>query len=122
MIDANIPATMDFARIREITLDDTAFQRELLEIYVTDSAERIEKLGKSLNAGDTNAFRREAHALGGSSGSVGANVIHALSYALEKTNPSEDPGKTKALLDSIQQSFEQACGLIENYLAALPKE
>ncbi len=57
---------------------------ELYELCVEDAERRIEKMRQAASDGDDGAYRREAHALQGGCGMVGAREMQGLAAVLEE--------------------------------------
>lgn len=74
---------VDLERLHEASDGDAEFERELVDIFLADSTERLELLRAAIEIGDLSAVRTEAHRLKGSSGSVGACGLYALSRTIE---------------------------------------
>jgi HPt (histidine-containing phosphotransfer) domain-containing protein len=63
--------------------DDTSFLRDLIEAYLTDSAEQLAAIEAAVAADDAEALVRPAHTLKSSSATVGAMELSALARTLE---------------------------------------
>ena len=62
--------------LRELSPDTGAeFVRELIEIYLQDTPQRIAELDEALAKGDVPTFTRAAHTLKGSSSNFGATKL-----------------------------------------------
>lgn len=67
------------AQLRELEVLD-----EVAEAYLGDAAPRIAAIGAAIAGGDARALRETAHALKGSSGTVGARQLAALCGEIER--------------------------------------
>ncbi len=56
---------------------------ELVDLYMTDLKERMERMRVALEARDMNALHREAHDLKGTSGSLGLTRLFALGEGIQ---------------------------------------
>ena len=81
--------------------------RELYDLTLRDVRERLEKMEACLAAGDVDQVRREAHAIKGACGMVGAAELRELAAAAE----GGSPGSTPPLAE-----FPAACDRLERIL------
>jgi histidine phosphotransfer protein HptB len=72
--------------------DGGEFLREIVNIYIEDTPNRITDLKKSLAAGDAAAFTRAAHTIKGSSANVGATSLKVVAERLEHISKREGLG------------------------------
>lgn len=110
-------APMDFSRIQDTSDGDTEFEQELFEAYVEDCADRIARLRAAREAGDLDAFHREAHTVKGASANVGTTRLHRIAHELELLEFSDD-GAIDEVLGRVDAEFEQVKGAIRAYLDA----
>ena len=80
---------------------------ELIAIFETDTAERLETLARAVETADYSTARQEAHTIKGSCGMVGALELQALAAATEGGSPFD----TYALAD-----FDSACQRLQRML------
>lgn len=76
------------------TLRNTLPPAQLLELYsmtLNDVAERVERMRTALEAGDTGQYQREAHAIKGGCGMVGAVELRELATKAEGGSPESTP-------------------------------
>jgi HPt (histidine-containing phosphotransfer) domain-containing protein len=79
---------------------------ELVDVYVSNSAEQIQKLDKALACGDLKAISAEAHSLKSSSANMGATVLGEACRSLEHTQQWSDSIQTQIV--QIKSLREQA--------------
>lgn len=72
--------------------------REILEVYRDDGAQVLARLEAAVAAADTDATRRAAHRLKGSSGNLGAIALSAVLAEVERDSPN---GITPAIHDAV---------------------
>lgn len=58
--------------------------REILDLFLEDSAPRLEMLSRAVAATDTSAAQREAHSLKGAAGNLGAMSLWSVCEGLER--------------------------------------
>lgn len=102
---------IDVEFLSKIIGDDKEFERELFEIFLDNSKFNIAKLQKSVEENDNNSWFMAAHALKGSSASIGAfNFSKKLDLA-QKNSSSDTNAKTK-MLEEIKSGFAE----VENFI------
>ena len=65
--------------------------RDLYALTLSDVHSRIERMRSSLRSGDLHAVRREAHAIRGGAGMVGARELATLASAIETGSANDTP-------------------------------
>lgn len=76
------------AELRASVQDDTAFVRQLIDAYASDSAELLDAIEAALAAGDPEALVRPAHTLKSSSATLGATTLAGTARTLEMAGRS----------------------------------
>jgi PAS domain S-box-containing protein len=113
------PPDLDPERLRalEETISwDTL--RNLFEMYLVNSEERMTKLRMSAAAGAFVDVAREAHALAGTSGNLGVACVGATALLLEAACKSGDDGSAQILAAELAASFSRAADMIRLTIAA----
>jgi len=90
---------------------------ELAALYQRDGPPRLAALREAVTEGNFAKFAKVAHALGGSSASIGATGLSALCKAAEtaaKSGPLEDIEKKLA---AIETEYRRVCGKLQSLLA-----
>lgn len=88
----------------------------LLETFVLDSTERVEKLQSLASTQDSDAIRRAAHSFKGSCSNVGATYLTSLCAALEKKAMAGDLTHLHEDLLAIEQEFTQVKSLLRKLI------
>lgn len=91
---AGLERPIDLVHLSRATLGDRALEREVLGLFVRQSAIQIEKLK---GAADSKAFRMAAHTLKGSAQGVGAHAVAMLAAEAEGIDPADVVGSRQAL-------------------------
>src|SRR3954451_18625890 len=78
---------------------------EVLAVFQTDTAERIESLRKALAAGDRTHVKNQAHAIKGSAAQVGANPLAAICHSLEAQAMTAEPAQLQSILRQLESAF-----------------
>ncbi|MGH6818006.1 MAG: Hpt domain-containing protein [Methylovirgula sp.] len=105
-------APLDPLHLAAQTRGDLPLQRDLLNLFVVQSA----KLMASLRVADPIAAGDLAHRLSGSARAIGAFELAA---AAEKLDGSLSPKARQAALESLAAAFDRALGAIETHLQKL---
>jgi CheY-like chemotaxis protein len=85
--------------------------KELFELTLSDARLRLDLIQKAQVANDLNTVRREAHAVKGGAGMVGASELHRLAEQLERAAAAGSVTDTASLED-----FLAACVRLERML------
>lgn len=84
MPDTQILDPSAIESLRSLSPDtDGSFLRELIEIYLQDTPERLAELEAALAKGDAHALMRAAHTIKGSSSNFGATRLAQLAHEIE---------------------------------------
>ncbi len=94
--------------------DDTDIVAELAGMFVDDTRSGLSALEEAMQKGDAQAVERAAHALKGSSGSMGARGMSGLCARLERAGASGDLSHGFGLLERLEEEF----GRVERALGA----
>jgi HPt (histidine-containing phosphotransfer) domain-containing protein len=98
------------AELRTSVQGDTAFVRDLVEAFVTDSAELIDAIDAALAGGDAQGLVRPAHTLKSSSATLGALSLSATARTLEAAGRSAalDEEKTRDAAARLRDEWKTA--------------
>jgi HPt (histidine-containing phosphotransfer) domain-containing protein len=92
--------------LRAMNPGDDSFLRELIQIYLEDSPQRIAEIESSLEQGDALTLTRAAHSLKGSSSNFGAAQLRAISEKIERLGRDGNLGEVPAQLPQLKREFE----------------
>ncbi len=76
-------APVDLVPLRKLTGGDNDFERELIELFLDDTACRLDKLREAVSEGHSTEVEAEAHSIKGAAANVGAEHFQRLAQALE---------------------------------------
>lgn len=95
-------------RLRSFDPDgDENLLQDLIEIFIEETPELIDRARNALNARNAIELGRVAHSMKGSSGNFGAQRLSKLAYRLERAGGRADFSEAATLLDAISPSFEE---------------
>ena len=85
--------------------DEPHLLKELVEMFLEDTEDRLEKLREAVREEDLESLRHEAHSLRGSSANMGAPTMARISRELEQAGDSGNLGEASELLGTLEQEF-----------------
>lgn len=113
--DAAALPWLDPARLEEFReFDDEALSltREVIDLFIADGPRRLQAIEAALQAADTSALARAAHALKGACGNIGAQALQSWCAVLEaqasEGHGPADPAAVQAQLQSHWTSTREA--------------
>ncbi len=87
---------------------DDSFLREIIDIYLQDTPERLADLKRLLNGEDPAAFVRAAHTIKGSSSNIGAEEVRSLSEVIEAQAKNTTPASLSDKVTELETAFSRA--------------
>ena len=93
-------------------LGDAAAVRDIIEGFVKDSGERLAGLRAAASSGDADALAAMAHALKGSSGTLGAKGVERLAARLEAMGREKRVEEAAPLVESLEAEISEAVDLL----------
>jgi HPt (histidine-containing phosphotransfer) domain-containing protein len=88
---------------------ETGLVEEVLGVFQTDTAARVEDMRAASAAADRATLRTQAHALKGSSAQVGALALADICKTLEDTALHAPPPELAELVARIDREFQDVC-------------
>ena len=98
---------LDLERLHLVTDGEPALEEELLGIFLESARETLQELHVALEAGDARLLRAHAHALKGSSRTVGAVALGELACELERLGDASDLASANGALRSASAAFKR---------------
>lgn len=114
MTAENAIDTATITELKELLADDYT---ELVERYVEDSGNRMQRIGKSIADRDLEALYSEAHGVKGSSQNLGAHKLAAICATLEKIGMGKEEGDIEQLFAAAEQEFAVVCEFLKSTLS-----
>ena len=103
---------LDLERLQLVTDGESALEEELLGIFLESARETLEDIRTALEAGDARLLRAHAHALKGSSRTIGAIALGEMACELEQLGDSSDLASAYGALLSADAAFERMASAI----------
>jgi HPt (histidine-containing phosphotransfer) domain-containing protein len=88
--------------------DNDEFLREIVQIFLADTPQRIAELEQSLIAGDIPKFARAAHSVKGSSANLGAMALRSVAEKLEHQSRQAGLDGAPPVLVELKVQFARA--------------
>lgn len=93
---------MNLAVFQDLCSGDLAFQKELIETFLTHSQRTVDAVHRSLARSDAGALRDAAHSLKGAAGEIGAEPLRRAAADLEA---AAREGKVDASVAPLRQAL-----------------
>jgi CheY-like chemotaxis protein len=109
---------MDFSRLdefREFDDDTLTMTREVVGLFLTDTAPRLQAMQSAIDAGDAAALVKAAHALKGGASNIGAKAIQQHADALEAAARDAMPEDAQRRVDKLRELWDQTRGVLERW-------
>ncbi|MBW7842337.1 MAG: response regulator [Ignavibacterium sp.] len=107
----------DFKRLKQISLDDPVFEKDLLTDYLADAEHKLSLLKDCLLAIDIKKLVELAHTLKGSSYSVGAKLVGDEALGIELSARNNDLPNIEVRLPRLLKSIEETKVILKDRLA-----
>lgn len=101
--------------LRELSPDDPAFLRELIDVFLADTPARIGEIEQAMAARDAAVLKRAAHTIKGSAGNFGANDLAAAALELETCGRNADFTEAAARLPALRREFDRVAEALRQY-------
>jgi len=96
------PSALDEAIVSRLAKQlPTAKLKELFQLTLSDTRMRLDLIQKAVDAGDLDTVRREAHAIKGGTGMVGASELHRLAAQAEAAAIAGSTADTPTVADFL---------------------
>jgi len=106
---------IDVALLREVTDDDSAFQRELASLFLSDVQRHLSVIAEEARQGDLEAVCQRAHSIKGAASHVGAHQLSSLAAKLESVSRAGDATASSVLVERVRSEFDQTKSFLEKY-------
>ena len=110
-------APVDMGRLLDFTDGDQDNLRELVVLYLDQTAQQLEQLEAAVQAGAVQEVRRLAHSCAGASATCGMRRLVPLLRELERQGFEGQLTNASQLSDQIGEEFERIRQFLEAYLA-----
>jgi HPt (histidine-containing phosphotransfer) domain-containing protein len=97
--------------LKDVMEDDFSL---LIDTFIQDSSERLQKLQTIITSGNADLIRRAAHSFKGSSSNIGAPNLSSLCAALERRALEGDLNNLDQQLRAIEEEFARVEILLQD--------
>lgn len=94
--------SINVQRLRDVTMEDTDFMIELVDLFLDDMPEQLEWLRKAVEQADSDSTAKAAHRIKGAAGNVGADRLSQICGELEQTSRATEAAPSQAALAEIE--------------------
>lgn len=119
-VESAQPALMDFERLAQFRdFDDAALTmtREVIALFRTDAALRLQAIADAITAADAQALSWASHALVGAAGNVGAVAMQSIGVALEtQAKTGVVPVDATQQLETLRGYWEKTRAVLDAWL------
>lgn len=113
------PATkeilFDFVHLETMSSGDDEFKKELIETYLDDISDRLNKLAAHIETGDIEKIVIEAHTIKGASFSVGAKKVGEEAYGIEISGKQNDLKNAADRFVPLKSAFEKTKEILKDF-------
>jgi len=108
---------VELLRLQEICLGDKDFQRELIDVFLEDSLERIHTMETAMAEKNLEIFRLQAHSIKGASANAGAGKMTDIAANMEKGADGDAlPPETPRMLEELKTEYEKVRAFLTRYV------
>ncbi len=111
---------LDTDHLRDVTDNEPARMRRLIDLYLTQAAPMLDELGAAIQSHSNEEVTRLAHKLVGSSISCGVEAFTHPLRELEQLGRRGDLSGANALFDDVRHIFPQVQNMFEQFLETVP--
>jgi len=112
----NISPLLDRDRLKNVSLGDSEFEKDILTSYLVDIDEKYNHLIELISKHDIGKIVEIVHAIKGSSYSIGATQVGDEAYAIELSGKNNDWVNVNARIEKFSKIIEETNTEINNYL------
>ena len=111
---------VDIDRLRDVTDNEPARMRRLINIYLAQTAPMLDELGAAIQSNSSEETARLAHKLVGSSISCGVEAFTLPLRELEQLGRRGDLSQANALFDDVRDKFPRVQRAFDDVLQGIP--
>jgi len=98
---------VNLSRLKKLGEEDSGLERELTELFIPDTEDRLKMLDTALKTGDTKAFVSHAHARKGVCVNFGATRLQKAVGQLERFALKRKLGQAPSIMTRVQCDLER---------------
>ncbi|MGB3573433.1 MAG: Hpt domain-containing protein [Phormidesmis sp.] len=97
----------DWQQLRQLAGEDSEFESELLDIFLQDAQDSLQKLESAIASKSIQVVEEVAHSLRGASANVGASALAAVALQLEQAARGGDITSARSLLRQLNRHCQR---------------
>lgn len=97
----------DWQQLSQLAGEDSEFEAELLNIFLQDAQDSLQKLERAIASKSLQAVEEAAHSLRGASANVGAIALATVALQLEQTAHEGDITNARSLLRQLNRHCQR---------------
>lgn len=97
---------IDPEQLNQISEGDIEFEVEVLQVYVEDISQIIDKIREAIAIADYSQIKKQAHHIKGSSSNVGAMQMRGFAVQLEELGENPDSPKVLAISEQMLEEMQ----------------
>ena len=105
-------------RIQTVADGDEDFERELIDTYLSDMEQHLQRLESALHDQNLEVFKKELHTIKGSSASAGAIRMKEIASGMGQTSNHEESDPYRTGLAELKREFGKVRCYFENYVSS----
>ncbi len=113
---ASMEPSVDMERLLDFANGDQNNLRELVDLYVTQTAGRMEKMSEALSKGMTKDLQHLAHGSAGASATCGMARIARAFSEIEHRCVENKISEARPVFEQAQNEFSRIRGFLDNYM------
>jgi two-component system sensor histidine kinase TorS len=111
---------VDIDRLRDVTDNEPARMRRLIDLYLTQAAPMLKELDAAIQAKAGGDVAHLAHKLVGSSISCGVQAFTQPLRELERVSREGDLSQANALFNDVRRNFPRVQSAFDQFLQTIP--
>ena len=105
----------DYERLKNVSLGDSEFEKELLQSYLKDVEQKMKRLGDLVSEQEMEKVVELAHTIKGASYSVGAIKVGDEAYAIELSGKSNDSYNVNDRITKLETAISKTKQEVKKY-------
>lgn len=105
-----------FKQLEKISMNDEAFQKEVISSFIEDVNMRFEKIETYFNKWESQKIVAEAHTIKGAGYSIGAKKIGDEALALEISAKHNDKTSAEERIKKLKESIDETKEILDDFL------
>ena len=107
---------VDLAHLARYTGGDQALNAEVLQLFVNQAGELVQRMDSVLQTGDVKTWKEVAHSLKGAARGIGAFAMANAAEACEPIDPASDANGAAGALRALKTDSDAVRIFIDAYL------